>query len=467
MSNLGETAWSRMYGQPPAVEVPEFEPPEPDAGWLEHVIATSDDVPPPINGSRGRRATATQSVAFPLLSSYDFAAADYRHEWLIKGILVAKQPCIVGAPRKGMKTSIMADLAISLGTATPFLGEFATPHRIHVGFFSGESGPATLQETAFRICRQRGFMLEQCDVHWGFKLPQLSRADHLAALQASVKDHALKVVIIDPLYLCLLAGNVNTKPQDLFGMGPLLLGVAECCLEAGATPILVHHTIKRPVGEHVELEDLAYSGVQEFARQWLLLSRAEKYTPGTGSHKMHMSVGGSAGHGGEWAVDIEEGVQGEDFEGRRWDVSVRRWSEARAEMQERAETAKEEAVEAKYLRRDDSERRRVLAAAAKFPNGETVARICSEARIHRDRRRAVIEDLVESGDLEECSVAIRCGTGTRQTTGYRPHQSTQVHTSPRNGVERCVTPTPVHPSLLETVDGCGVHQSELPLESEP
>ena len=75
-------------------------------------------------------------------------------------------------------------------------------------------------------------------------------------------------------------------------------------LPAGACAIvLLHHTSRGANRQRnfapATLEDLAYSGVSEFSRQWLLLSRRSEYVPGTGRHELWFSVGGSAGHSGQ------------------------------------------------------------------------------------------------------------------------------------------------------------------------
>src|SRR6516164_11082089 len=74
------------------------------------------------------------------LSSFWFEEKDFPREWLVEQILVGGQPGVIGGPKKGMKTSIALDLAVSLASGTPFLGVFAVPMRMRVGVISGESG---------------------------------------------------------------------------------------------------------------------------------------------------------------------------------------------------------------------------------------------------------------------------------------------------------------------------------------
>lgn len=281
------------------------------------------------------------------LDSRTFFAKRYEREWLVRRIAVAGQPCIIGGPKKTLKTSILVDLIIALATGNDFLGVFHAERPMRVGFFSGESGEATIQETARRVCESKGVDPESLDnIVWGFMLPQLSNAEHLAELARVIRENRLEVVIIDPLYLCLLAGvgGKQLDPANLYQMGPVFAAVAKTCLDAGATPCLVHHFRKARESpyEVPELEDLAFAGIQEFARQWVLLGRRKKYEPGTGRHELWLTVGGSSGHTGEWAVDVEEGVMGDDFGGRRWEVSVRGANDARDEFTKQREAAKVE-----------------------------------------------------------------------------------------------------------------------------
>ena len=82
---------------------------------------------------------------------------------------------------KTLKTSVALDAAISLGSGTSFLERFSAK-RVNVGFWSGESGAATIRRNALQIASGREIDLQSCSIDWGFDLPKLSRRAHLAAL---------------------------------------------------------------------------------------------------------------------------------------------------------------------------------------------------------------------------------------------------------------------------------------------
>jgi hypothetical protein len=224
---------------------------------------------------------------------------EYTLGWLVKEVLVEMQPAILGGPKKVLKTSVLVDLALSLGSGEPFLGSFAVPRRRRTLLISGESGGFTLKETARRICLAKGVRLEDTDTLWDFRLPKLTVTKEMDELRRGLEADRVEVAMFDPLYLCLLAGSKPTARPDaknLFDIGPLLLEVAQVCLDVGCMPVLAHHTVKHSgrSADPLDLDDLAYAGVAEFARQWLLISRRLPYQPGSGEHKLWLNVGGFA-----------------------------------------------------------------------------------------------------------------------------------------------------------------------------
>lgn len=387
-----------------------------------------DQKPPP--GTVEQESPSKGQYAFETISSQVFFTTDYRLEWLVQRQLVRNQPAILGGPRKCLKTSILMDLAVSLASATPFLGHFKTYRRVRVVMLSGESGEAVLKQTGQRICAARGIDPTGLDIEWGFRLPQVANALDRDELRRGLEALQADVVLIDPLYLCLLAGvdARDIEASNLFQMGPLLSDVAHACLDIGATPVLAHHARKNLVkGEPMELEDLAFSGIQEFARQWVLINRREKFDAEAGTNKLWLSVGGSAGQCGAWAIDVAEGRIGDDFGGRTWDVVVRPASEARVEQAEQGDQKKAEknqaqnkADEVKVLGMID----KLTSAIARAKAGwrpPTKNQIGTKAGLSDARTERALDRLDEEGIIHSVVIEILCGTGLktkRRVTAY-------------------------------------------------
>jgi hypothetical protein len=347
-----------------------------------------------------------------------FAGTDYRPEWLVRGVLVARQPAVIGGPQKTLKTTLAVDLALALASGTPWLGKFPCPARKRVAVLSGESGAFTLQETARRVCAAKGIALGDLGdmLLWQFTLPQLANLSQLDALGAGLAKNRIDVVLVDPLYLALLAGAEGAvRAENLYEVGPLLLRVAVACLSAEATPILLHHTRKTAgtVGEPLELTDLAFSGVAEFARQWLLVCRRERFEPGTGVHRLWLALGGSVGHTGLYAVDVDEGQLGEDFTGRRWQVTVDTATDARTRKAEDKQAAKQQEAEAK-VEADARHVLYVLEVADRANRGMTFTALRDAAGLGNTSFGRAVTRLQETERIDETPGTVSVGNKARR-----------------------------------------------------
>lgn len=371
----------------------------------------------------------------PFMTSAEFSAADLRHEFAVRGILVKGQPCVIGGHRKCLKTNIGIDLALSLAFQRYFLGAFQVDNPGRVLFLSGESGASTIKETASRIAIAKGVTLPSADILWGFELPQLSKPEDIEGVRRVILDEAVNYVIIDPLYLCLLGSDATSNASNLFAMGTALLPLTEIATETGATIVVMHHLrkkVERDLSDPPELSDLAFSGVAEWARQWFLIGRREIYEPGTGMHKLWLSVGGSAGHNGLWGLDIEEGQAGDHLGGRCWEVDVDSAKEARQDAKDEREAKKAEA-KARTL---TEHRDRFLEALKSFPEGGTKTAIREAAGLNSNNVGPVVAALLKDNLIEPCDVPTARGTkdGYRLKTPTPDGRTTKDNAGQDNGL---------------------------------
>lgn len=365
------------------------------------------DKPEPPPTYKPETATKKPPRRIEVVHAREFAAHDYHPSWLVRRVLVAGQPAICGGRSKAMKTSNMVDLAVSIGTGTPFLGHFDTARQT-VALLSGESGAFTIQETAQRVANARSVSLADADVYFGFNLPQISRAPDILATIDMINQTGSRVVIIDPAYLCTLTIGDRRQSSNVFDMGSILVQLTEIGERTGATIIMCHHCRKGP-GEGrdrydpPDLEELSMAGFAEWARQWILIGRREAFEAGTGHHKLWLNVGGSVGFSGCWSVDIDEGVIRDDFTGRVWEVSVGTIDDANAEkesLKEKRETKKREKLEWRH-------QRQIIQALRLEPAGMTRNQIRDATGMNSQRMAAAIFVLRQKQTIKAMPGTIR------------------------------------------------------------
>ncbi len=346
-------------------------------------------------------------------------------DWLIERVLVAEQLAVCGGRYKTLKTSCMAAAAVAMVLGKPFLGRFPVPKPRPVVLISGESGSFTTIETVRRICEFHGLGVRDVidrGLHLSFELPNFASEKQRTALQHDLVRLKPKpeVLIVDPAYACM--GRAASQPTSLFAMGRAYLRIAETCLEAGCTPILTHHFKTGEPGQigKPDLSELLYAGIREASRQWILLGRREPFRPGVGVHRLWMAAGGSVGHGGIWGVDLDEGIQGSDFTGRRWEVRVMEEAEAEAadltrkqsERQQRRQTREE----AKQLAEDELLLRR-LAEIDPANEGVTRRALGAAVKWGWERVNLVLDRLADTS-VEVFSKTTTSGKGRKQQAEY-------------------------------------------------
>lgn len=258
---------------------------------------------------------------------------------LVSGVLVARQPAIIGGPTKSLKTQVSLDMALSLATGTCWLGHepWAVPTPRRVLFCSGESGGRVLFSKRRVMERVRCLSMGRdqrrefdeavrTNFFWEPRrqfLPDLSSAQSLVRWQTQVQRARIEVVFLDPLLLCL--GRAGQDLTNAAVTGRVVMSAFDAVLGAGATLVLVHHSAgdrARRNSEHahepLELTDLAYPGVTNFVRQWVTVNRAEPYAEEERRSALWLGIGGS----GLQAGGVFRAVITEGHDHGRWDCRV-------------------------------------------------------------------------------------------------------------------------------------------------
>jgi hypothetical protein len=114
---------------------------------------------------------------------------------------------------------------------------------------------------------------------------------------------------------------------------------------------------------------------------------------------LHFSVGGSAGHGGYWGLDIDEGEYRPGLD-REWRVTVR----TAAELRDATSDGKAKQAAEKQDAKIDADVKRLVNIVVKYPAGETKDVIRGRAGMSGGRVNTAIAAALDGGFIVECEI---------------------------------------------------------------
>ncbi|MCC9605506.1 AAA family ATPase [Blastopirellula sp. JC732] len=234
--------------------------------------------------------------SFRTLTTEELFAEQQPREWLLANLLTRNEPAVIVGPSKTLKSSLAVDLCAALASGGKFLNHFAAEKPLRVGFACSSNQQQTLTDLTQRWGEARKSAPATDNLMWLLTTDDPADPETVGKLRDWITKHELEVVVIDAIRL----SSTGKRKQ-----AEALQTLAQCCLDNGATPILCVQTRKEMKPGKLEASILA--GNLDFAQQWLLVNRRQSYAPGSGEHRLWLALGGYAGQGGEWGVDVDEG----------------------------------------------------------------------------------------------------------------------------------------------------------------
>jgi hypothetical protein len=350
---------------------------------------------------------------FQMLTPAELASISPDVPYLIPNALPEAQPGTFVAGSKMLKTTLACDQIIAGALGGAWCGYFRAARLFRSWFLSGESGDATIAETCRRIALKAGKKLEDIkDFRYGATLPQLSNPADVAELGRMVRGEGIESLLLDPL---MLMADFGGREGSIFAFGPMGRRVAEeICGKSKCALTIIHHATQAKAKAKdyspPSLNDASWAGIEQFSRFWILLNRREAYQDGSGQHRLWLSTGGSAGHGGLFHLDIDEGTRATPG-GRFWDARVTPANEAESrEADRRAAAASDRENRVRH-----EHQRKIVEALTATPSGETKRTLRSLTGLNEANFGQAVLALMLAGEVEQCEVRKH----TAMHDGYR------------------------------------------------
>lgn len=162
-----------------------------------------------------------------------------KHDWLIEGLWVNKSVGLIVAPPKAHKSILTLNIAKAVATGTPLDGR------------KSKQAPVVILQGENSLGNEKGRLQQMGvgdDAPIYFVKDSSMTLDNIDLLKPSLKKIKAGLLIIDPLYMLLGSGDINSQAD----MTRKLKKLTNLKKELDISIILVHHTKKIEDGDSVD-----------------------------------------------------------------------------------------------------------------------------------------------------------------------------------------------------------------------
>ena len=182
--------------------------------------------------------------SLPVVRVGEIPKEDNAQRWLIEQLWGDSSVGVIGGAPKCSKTWLGLDMALSVATGTPCLGQYAVPGRGPVLVYLAEDALQLVRERVAGMARHRGLELATIEIHV-ITAPtlRLDLEPHRARLLETAKRLRPRLLLLDPLVR--LHGIDENNAGEV---AELLAYIRSLQRQLDLSVVLVHHTRKNAGG---------------------------------------------------------------------------------------------------------------------------------------------------------------------------------------------------------------------------
>lgn len=229
---------------------------------------------------------------YPLVGPAELAAPIKPARWLIERVWIQKSSGVVAGKKKAFKTWQMHSTALAIVTGRRFLDKFAVVTPGPVVYLTGEGGQDEFMSRHQAIARRYGVNADEMrDIPFRamFHVAALDNDEFTNALRHHLDTVQPVAVYLDPLYAYHPA---DVDISSVYSRGQMLATIREE-IEPYAALIIGDHINKSASNTSLDLDDIGFSGVSQWADSWSIQRHREKFrTEGPNSYaKLEVEFG--------------------------------------------------------------------------------------------------------------------------------------------------------------------------------